>query len=133
MISGTVTYSHVVIARVYAVPGRVPLPPRAALCADRPPLVDQLIDCVPVHFGQGLPPRFHARRSAQQRSPLPFRHASPDSELNPIVERIDEALQADGARETDLPRLALRRAPDEQFVRILPSARCLSRPTLIHH
>src|SRR6266702_2689014 len=44
-----------------------------------------------------LAPRSHVRPPAQQRAALPLGHASPDSELDAVVERIGEALSADGA------------------------------------
>ena len=55
-------------------------------------------------------------------SALTLGHAAPDPELNPVVERVGEALGDDGALATYQCRSVLRRAADEEFVGISGSA-----------
>lgn len=52
----------------------------------------------------------------EQSAPLTFGHASPDSELDPVVQRIRPALGDDRTVPADDGGLALRGAPDEQLV-----------------
>src|SRR3954471_20874987 len=57
------------------------------------------------------------RVAAQQGTPLPFRHASPDTELDPVVQGIGEALIANRAAAADPLRHVLLGALHEQCVR----------------
>ena len=50
------------------------------------------------------------RPAPQERAPLTFGHAAPDAELDPVVERVGQALGADGAAPADQLGPVLRRA-----------------------
>lgn len=65
---------------------------------------------------------------AQQRSALTFGHASPDPELNAIVECICTTLELDWAMTADRRSLALGGSTDEQLVRIDLAAPCPGHP-----
>src|SRR6266487_2958719 len=80
-----------------------------------------------------LAPRSHVRPPAQQRAALPLGHAAPDSELDAVVERIGEALSADGAPAADQLRPVLGCPLHEQLVRITPLARCACGPVRDPH
>ena len=54
----------------------------------------------------------------EQGAALAFGHASPDSELNPIVQGVGPAFRHHGAVPTDHRGFALRGAADEELVRI---------------
>src|ERR1022692_4402245 len=59
----------------------------------------------------------------QQRAPLTFGHAAPYAELDPVVECVGQALGADGAAPADQLGPVLRRALDEELVRVRSLAR----------
>ena len=59
---------------------------------------------------------------------LTLGHAAPDAELNPVVERVGEALGDDGALATYQCRSILRRAADEEFVGISGSTQRFGDP-----
>ena len=59
---------------------------------------------------------------------LTLGHAAPDAELNPVVERIGEALGDDGALATYQCRSILRRAAHEEFVGISGSTQRFGDP-----
>lgn len=100
--------------------------------ADGPTLIDEFIDGIAIHFSQGLTPRLHAWGTSEQGPPLSLSESTPDPELNPVVQGIDQAFEPDGATEADFSGLTLGCAAYKQVVRILCCACCLGRPTLIH-
>src|SRR5260370_79008 len=65
-----------------------------------------------------LAPRGHFGPAAQERTPLPLGHPTPDTELDSVVERIRKALRANRAAPADQLGAILRRALDEQLVRV---------------
>src|SRR5688500_15946751 len=65
-----------------------------------------------------LPPARHVRMPAQQCAPLPLGHASPDAELDPVVQSVGQALVADRAAAADPLRHVLLGALYEQRVRV---------------
>src|SRR5579883_1615931 len=77
---------------------------------------------------QYLAPRPDVGPPTQQRAPLPLRHAAPDAELDPVVQRIRQTLGANRAGRTHGLRPVLRRALDEQLVRVHAAARSGYRP-----
>src|SRR3954454_11368538 len=72
------------------------------------------------------------RMTAQQSPPLPFRHASPDAELDPVVQGVGEALVADRAAAADPFRHVLLGALHEQRVRIATLTRRHAGPVADH-
>jgi hypothetical protein len=54
----------------------------------------------------------------EQRPPLPFGHAAPNTELDLVVERVGEALHSDGTVAAHRGRFALRGSANEKFVGI---------------
>src|SRR5699024_1164606 len=83
----------------------------------RPSLADHCSELVGVYLCEGAALRLHRRHAAQQCPSLPLGHSAPDPVLDPVVQRIHQALQPDRTVETDLPRLPLRGPPYEQLVR----------------
>ena len=63
-------------------------------------------------------PRGHFGPPTQERTPLPLGHPTPDTELDSVVERIRKALRANRATPADQLGAILRRALDEQLVRV---------------
>src|SRR5262245_50311951 len=72
----------------------------------------RLIECGLEH----PPPARHLGVAAQQRPTLPFGHATPHAELDPVVQGVGEALVAHRAPPADPLRHVLLRALDEQRV-----------------
>lgn len=64
----------------------------------------------------------------QQRATLTLGHATPDAELNPVVEGVGTAFQLDRAVPADRRGLALSRSANEQVVRVSSSAPSLGHP-----
>ena len=54
----------------------------------------------------------------EQRPPLPFGHATPNTELDLVVERVGEALCHDGTVPAQSGRIPLRLSGNEEFVGI---------------
>jgi hypothetical protein len=54
----------------------------------------------------------------EQRPPLAFGHATPNTELDLVVERVGEALGNDGTVAAHRGRFPLRRSANEEFVGI---------------
>src|SRR4051794_39159937 len=73
-------------------------------------------------------PRFDLGVLPDELAALTFGHAAPHAELNPVVERVGKALGDDGALATYLGCSALRRATDEEFVRICGSTQSFGDP-----
>src|SRR4051812_17283509 len=63
-------------------------------------------------------PRFDVGMPLDQRPPLTFRRAAPDTELHLVVKRIGEAFGDDGTVPADDCRLPLRRSANEELVGI---------------
>src|SRR4051795_5176089 len=72
------------------------------------------------------------RMTTQQGSPLPFRHASPDAELDPVVQGVGEAFVADRAAAADPLRHVLLGALHEQCVRVATLTRRHAGPVADH-
>jgi hypothetical protein len=68
--------------------------------------------------GEELGPRINLGMLLEERPPLAFSHAPPDTELHLVVKRVGEALGDDGTVPADDSRLPLRRSANEQFVGI---------------
>src|SRR5256885_11262620 len=79
-----------------------------------------------------LPPARHLRMPAQQSPPLAFGHATPHPELDPVVERVCQALVPHRTAATDPLRDVLLRALDEERVRIPVPARRHAGPVSNH-
>src|SRR2546423_5121715 len=79
-----------------------------------------------------LPPARHLRMPAQQGPPLAFGHATPHPELDPVVERVRQALVPHRAAATDPLRDVLLRALDEERIRIPVPARRHAGPVSNH-
>src|SRR5271166_535259 len=83
---------------------------------------DEFVDGLPLVLVAGplkqLAPRGHLGAPTEQRTPLPLGHAAPDTELDPVVERIRKALRANRAAPADQLGAILRCALDEQLVRV---------------
>src|SRR5580704_14945413 len=62
---------------------------------------------------QQLAPRDDVRPAAQQRAALTLGHPAPDTELDPVVQRVGQALCPDRAAAADQLGPVLRRALDE--------------------
>src|SRR3954469_17339882 len=75
-------------------------------------------------------PRLDVRATAQQCAALTLGHAAPHAELDPVVERVSEALGADHARHADGLRAILSRPLNEERVRICCPAGTLRRPVV---
>jgi hypothetical protein len=110
------------------VPRAVPCPGQEAEPRGRPAAASDrrnprvLLAC---RFKQ-CPPRDDVRATTQQRSPLPFGHSSPDTELDAIVERVGQAFRLHRAAHADELRAVLRCPLHKQQVRI---GRAACRPT----
>jgi hypothetical protein len=63
--------------------------------------------------GEELGPGVHLRVLLEQRVPLAFGHAAPDTELHLVVERVGEALGDDGTVSANNSRFPLRRSTNE--------------------
>src|ERR1700754_2692540 len=72
------------------------------------------------------------RVAAQQRSPLSFRHASPDAELDPVVQGVGEAFVAYRAAAADPLRHVLLGALHEKRVRVATLTRRHAGPVADH-
>lgn len=64
----------------------------------------------------------------EQRAALSFGHATPDAELNPVVQGIGTTLRDHRAVPTDHRGLALSRATDKQLIRISGATQALGYP-----
>src|SRR6266851_6605929 len=66
---------------------------------------DELVDGLPLILVAGaleqVAPRGYLRAPAEQRAALPLGHPAPDTELDPVVERIRKALRAHRASPAD--------------------------------
>ena len=78
--------------------------------------------------GEELRPGNHLGVLLEQGAALPLGHPAPYAELDAVVQRVGSAFQDDGAVPTDDRGFALRRAADEQFVRIGLAAAGLGHP-----
>src|SRR3954447_3491039 len=78
-----------------------------------------------------LLPRRDVRPAAQQRPALALGHATPDPELNAVVQRIGEALRAYDAAEATSLDAVLRRTLDEEVVRVGVPAGAESGPVTL--
>jgi hypothetical protein len=65
----------------------------------------------------------------EQCATLPFGHATPHAELDPVVEGVGPAFQDDGTVPADHCGFALRGAPHEQFVGVGLAAAGLRNPS----
>src|SRR3954466_10298163 len=72
------------------------------------------------------------RVTTQQGAPFPFRHASPDAELDPVVQGIGEAFVAHRAAAADPLRHVLLGALHEQRVRVATLTRRHAGPVADH-
>src|SRR6185369_7305541 len=70
-----------------------------------------------------LLPAGHLRVPAQKRTAFAFGHASPDPELDPVVESVSQTLIPDRAAATDALRDVLLRSLHKQCIRITVPAR----------
>ena len=82
---------------------------------------------------QQLAPRRHVGAAAEQRPALALGHATPDAELDAVVQRIGQALGADSAAAADQLGPVLRRALNEELVRISSLARGAGGPVRDPH
>ena len=71
--------------------------------------------------------------AAEQRTPLTLGHAAPHAELDPVVERVGEALGPDGAAAADQLGPVLRRPLNEELVRVRSLARGAGGPVRDPH
>ena len=78
------------------------------------------------------PPARHVRVPAQQRAALPLGHAAPHAELDPVVERVGQALVPHRAAAADPLRHVLLGALHEQRVRVATPARRHAGPVGDH-
>jgi hypothetical protein len=76
--------------------------------------------------GEKIRPRLDFGVLLEQGPPLPFRHATPDTELDTVVERVRSTFEHDRAVPADGGCLALRGTPDKELVGIDPAAPCLA-------
>ena len=77
--------------------------------------------------------RRQRRAAPEQRTALPLGHPAPHAELDPVVQRVREALGADGAAAADQLGPVLRRALDEKLVRVRSLARGAGGPVRDPH
>src|SRR5690348_7535850 len=82
---------------------------------------------------QQLAPGVNIRAAAEQRPALPLSHPTPHTELNAVVQRVREALSADGAAAADQLGPVLRRPLDEKLVRVRAFARGAGGPVRDPH
>src|SRR5215471_10132493 len=78
-------------------------------------------------------PGGHVGTAAKQGPALAFGHAAPDTELDPVVESVREALGTDDAATADQLGPVLRRPLNEQFVRVRFLARGAGGPVSDPH
>src|SRR5690606_3474631 len=71
---------------------------------------------------QQVTPRAHIRTPPQQSTPLPLGHATPDTELDPVVQSVRQALGPYRASTADELGSVLRRPLHEQGIRIRVTA-----------
>ena len=88
--------------------------PRRRARPDRPPRGRRAPPCAPPAPRTAAPPTTGRPAGPQQRAALPLGHPAPHAELDPVVQRVREALRAHRARPAELARLALPRARHEQ-------------------
>src|ERR1022692_1734947 len=77
---------------------------------------------------QQIAPGVDVGPTAQQRPPLALGHAAPDPEFDPVVKGVRQTLGADGAAPADQFGPVLRRALNEELVRVRSLARSTSGP-----
>src|SRR5262245_6768268 len=73
-------------------------------------------------------PRNDVGPATQQRPPLTLSHATPHAELDPVVERVGQALRPYGAAAADQLGPVLRRSLNEKLVRVRSLARGAGGP-----
>lgn len=64
----------------------------------------------------------------QQQPPLAFGQTTPNTKLDPIIERVGSALGHDRTVPADHSRFSLRRPADEQFVGVSPTTARIRNP-----
>src|SRR5271165_3825914 len=83
---------------------------------------DEFVDGLPLVLVAGalkqLAPRGDIGAPTEERTPLALGHPTPDTELDSVVERVRKALRANRAAPADQLGAILRRALDEQLVRV---------------
>src|SRR3954468_16044011 len=78
-----------------------------------------------------LPPGADVGTAAQEGPALALGHATPDAELDAVVQCVGQALGPDRAAHADRLRPVLRRAGDEQVVRVGGLAGRTSRTVVV--
>ena len=96
--------------------------PGAPLAGPRAPLA------APAPGGEELGPGDHLGVLLEQRPPLAFGHATPNTELDLVVERVGETLGDDGTLPANIGRFPLRRPANEEFVGIGGKTQRLRHP-----
>src|SRR5271165_6643179 len=99
-------------------PGHAAWAAAELLCSAGDELVDRLPLVLVARALKQFAPRGNFGAPTQQRAPLPLGHPTPDTELDPVVERIRKALCANRAAPADQLGAILRCTLDEKLVRV---------------